>query len=275
MCAKAVPRSAARLLQATHSRTIHPPIPRTHPMNALSTLVLSSCLCLPLFAQEPPKPAEKAEQQQEKKQDAPKTLQLGARVDGKTTLTDIDGKPVTAHEFMGKITVVNFFSIQCPIQAAWDGRLAEIQKEFESQGVIFLHIDSNVTEIGEEPPKADGDKKPYDNVRQHLKEKGLPFRVLADHGNKIADFFEAKTTPHVYVFGQDGKLVYKGLVDDDQKNRNAEKRNNYLRSVLGKLTKNEKVEPFTTKEEGCTIKRVGAKGGRNEGERKKKENGGS
>ncbi|MFN8823924.1 MAG: hypothetical protein ACK501_03095, partial [Planctomycetota bacterium] len=82
-------------------------------MNALSTLVLSSCLCLPLFAQEPPKPAEKAEQQQEKKQDAPKTLQLGARVDGKTTLTDIDGKPVTAHEFMGKITVVNFFSIQC------------------------------------------------------------------------------------------------------------------------------------------------------------------
>jgi peroxiredoxin len=275
MCAKAVPPGAARLLQASRSPTILLPIPRTHPMNALSILVLSSCLCLPLFAQEPskePKPAEKAEQQQEKKQDAPKTLQLGARVDGKTTLTDIDGKPVTAHEFMGKITVVNFYSIQCPIQRAWDSRLAEIQKEFEAQGVIFLHIDSNVTEIGEEPPKADGDKKPYDNVRQHLKEKGLPFRVLADHGNKIADFFEAKTTPHVYVFGQDGKLVYKGLVDDDQKNRNAEKRTNYLRDVLGKLSKNEKVEAFTTKEEGCSIKRVGAKG---RGEGKKKENGGS
>ena len=258
-------------------------------MNSLSRLLLTSCLCLPLLAQEPPTPAPNptptpAEdtKQQEPKTDAPKKLQLGTRVDGKTMLSDIDGKPVRAQEFMGKITVVNFYSIQCPIQAAWDSRLAEIQKEFEAQGVIFLHIDSNVTEIGEEPPKADGEKKPYDNVRQHLKEKGLPFRVLADHGNKIADFFEAKTTPHVYVFGQDGKLVYKGLVDDDQKNRNAEKRNNYLRDVLGKLSKNEKIEAFTTKEEGCSIKRLGAKGGngrargeRNEGDRKKKENGGS
>ena len=220
-------------------------------MNTLSAWLLSFCLCLPLFAQEPakepPKPAEKAEQQ------APKTLQLGARVDGKTTLSDIDGKPVLAHEFMGKITVVNFYSIQCPVQAAWDSRLADIQKEFEGQGVVLLHIDSNVGEIGETPPAPEGDAKPYEKVRAHLKEKGLPFRVLADHGNKIADYFEARTTPHVFVFGQDGRLVYKGLVDDDQKNRNAEKRNNYLRDVVGKLLKNEKVEPFATKEEGLSL----------------------
>jgi thiol-disulfide isomerase/thioredoxin len=232
-------------------------------MNALSRLLLTSCLCLPLLAQEPPTPAPNptpapAEdtKQQEPKTDAPKKLQLGTRVDGKSMLSDIDGKPVRAQEFMGKITVVNFYSIQCPIQRAWDGRLAEIQKEFEGQGVVFLHIDSNVTEIGENPPAADAEPKPYTKIREHLAAQSLPFRVLADHGNKMADFFEAKTTPHVYVFGQDGKLVYKGLVDDDQKNRNAEKRNNYLRDTLGKLIKNEKVEPFATKEEGCSIKRV-------------------
>jgi thiol-disulfide isomerase/thioredoxin len=228
-------------------------------MNGLSRLLLTSCLCLPVSAQEPAKepPAPAADsKQQEPKTDGPKTLQLGTRVDGKTTLSDIDGKPVTAHEFMGKVTVVNFYSIQCPIQRAWDGRLAEIQKEFEGQGVVFLHIDSNVTEIGENPPAADGEQKPYGKIREHLQTQKLPFRVLADHGNKMADFFEAKTTPHVYVFGQDGKLVYKGLVDDDQKNRNADKRNNYLRDTLAKLIKNEKVEPFATKEEGCSIKRI-------------------
>lgn len=227
-------------------------------MNALSRLLLASCLCLPVLAQEPakepPAPAPDSKQQ-EPKTDAPKKLQLGTRVDGKSMLSDIDGKPVRAQEFMGKITVVNFYSIQCPIQRAWDGRLAEIQKEFEGQGVVFLHIDSNVTEIGENPPAAD-EQKPYAKIREHLAAQNLPFRVLADHGNKMADFFEAKTTPHVYVFGQDGKLVYKGLVDDDQKNRNADKRNNYLRDTLGKLIKNEKVEPFATKEEGCSIKRI-------------------
>lgn len=243
-------------------------------MNALSRLLLASSLCLPLLAQEPPKkdPAKPTtEQKQDPKADAPKTLQLGTRLDGKTTLTDIDGKPVMAHEFMGKVTVVNFYSIQCPVQQAWDSRLAEIQKEFEGQGVVFLHVNSNKTEIGETPPKPEGDAKPYQNIRDHLKAKGLPFRVLADHGNKIADLFEAKTTPHIYVFGQDGKLVYKGLVDDDQKNRNAEKRNNYLRDTLGKLLKNEKVEPFATKEEGCSIKRVATTTKKEEASDKKSE----
>ena len=228
-------------------------------MNTLIRTLLIPCLSLSLFAQEPakephkqnPAPAAPA------KQDAPKTLQLGARVNGGVTLTDLDGKAVKAQEFMGKLTVVNFFSIECPVQKAWDGRLAQIQKDFESQGVTFLHIDSNKTEIDVTKDNA----KPIDGIKAHLKEKGLPFRVLLDHGNKVADLFEAKTTPHVYVFGADGKLIYKGLVDDDQKDRNADKRTNHLRDVLGKLVKKEKVEPFATKEEGCSIKRVEAAAG--------------
>ena len=230
-------------------------------MTPLLRLALSSCLAFPLIAQEPdakPAPASAGKQEQ----DAPKTLQLGQRVNGATTLLDLDGKPVKAQDQMGKITVVNFYSIQCPIQRAWDKRLAEIQTEFGKQGVVFLHIDSNVTEIGAAPPAADGDEEPYAKVKEHLKKNELPFRVLADHGNKVADMFDAKTTPHIYVFGKDGKLVYKGLVDDDQKNQNADSRKNYLRDVLGSLLKGEKVEPFATKEVGCTIKRVSAGGGR-------------
>lgn len=242
-------------------------------MNILIRSLSIPCLLLPLLAQDPVKEAPKQDAPKTEapaQEAAPKTLQLGQRVNGDVVLSDIDGKPVKAHDFMGKITVVNFYSIQCPIQKAWDGRLAQIQKDLESQGVVFLHIDSNKTEVGEEPPKVEGDAKPYDNVRQHLKEKQLPFRVLVDHGNKVADMFEARTTPHVYVFGKDGKLVYKGLVDDDQKDRNATTRNNYLRDVLGKLLKSEEVKPFATKEEGCSIKRVGGggKGARGRGENK-------
>lgn len=213
-------------------------------------LVLS-LLALPLSAQDT-KPAPK---QEPAKQDAPAKLQLGARVNGAVTLTDLDGKSLKAQEQMGKLTVINFWSTQCPVQKAWDGRLAEIQKEYEGQGVTFLHIDSNSTEIGTSPE--DGKEK-VAKVREHLKEKQLPFRVLLDYGNKVADTFDAKTTPHVYVFGKDGRLVYRGLVDDDQKNANAEKRTNHLRDVLGKLVKGEKVEPFATKEQGCSIKRAPA-----------------
>src|SRR5262245_45571358 len=162
-------------------------------MNTMTRLFVLSLPCLPLFAQTPPAtptpaPAPAAapkEQSKEQPKEQPKVLQLGQRAGGDITLLDIDGKPQRAKDLMGKVTVVNFYSIQCPIQAGWDQRLAAIQKEFEAQGVVFLHIDSNVNEIGKEPQQAaEGQPKPYDKVREHLAKKGLPFRVLLDHGNK-------------------------------------------------------------------------------------------
>lgn len=238
-------------------------------MHPFSHCVLITCFALPLFAQDPPRPQPSPAPVSDplpepgkaapKPAEKPKVLELGGRIDGETTLVDIDGKAQKARDLLGKITVVNFYSIQCPVQAGWDNRLAQIQKDFEGQGVVFLHVDSNVGEIGATPPKAD-DSKPYEQIRKHLAGKQLPFRVLVDHGNKLADLFAAQTTPHVFVFGKDGRLVYKGLVDDDQRDRNADGRKNHLRDVLGKLAKDEKVEPFATREVGCAIKRVEAEG---------------
>lgn len=239
-------------------------------MNCLSSVVAFPFLVAAAFAQDPapaekPAPQEpKAEQKQDPEQkpakEEPKTLELGKRANGALTLKDIDGNEVRAADLMGKVTVVNFYSIQCPVQAQWDNRLAAIQKDFEEKGVVFLHVNSNVTEIGAEPPKVEGDAKPYEEVRQHLAEKKLPFRVLVDHGNKVADLFAATSTPHVYVFANDGRLVYKGLVDDDQRDAKKDTRTNYLRDVLGKLTQGDKVEPSATQEVGCAIKRAEGSG---------------
>ncbi len=109
------------------------------------------------FAQDAPPqdPAQppKAEANAATEKPAPKTLELGQRIDGELSLRDIDGQEQKAKDLMGKVTVINFYSIQCPVQAQWDERLAQIQKDFAEQGVVFLHIDSNVTEIGEKAPE--------------------------------------------------------------------------------------------------------------------------
>lgn len=242
-------------------------------MNLIPRLAAASLFLTLSLAQEPKpadsKPTEPApvgkptETEPAPKADAKKqakVLELGARIDGEIALQDIDGATVRARELMGKVTVVNFYSIQCPVQAQWDARLAEIQRDYQEQGVVFLHVDSNVTEIGAVAPKVEGEAKPYDEIRQHLAEKKLPFRVLVDHGNKVADLFAATSTPHVYVFGTDGKLVYKGLVDDDQRDAKKDTRKNHLRDLLGKLVKGEAVEPSSTNEVGCSIKRVEGSG---------------
>jgi peroxiredoxin len=235
-------------------------------MNTMTRLFVLSLPCLPLFAQAPPAkptpapaPAVAPKEQPPEQPKESKVLQLGQRASGSITLLDIDGQPQRAKDLMGKVTVINFYSIKCPIQAAWDQRLAAIQKEFEAQGVVFLHIDSNEDEIGKEPPQTnEGQTKPYENVRAHLAKKGLPFRVLVDHGNKVADLFGAEATPHVYVFGNDGRLVYRGLVDSDQRDKDPDGRKNYLRDTLSTLLKGDKVEPFATTAVGCGIHRVKA-----------------
>jgi thiol-disulfide isomerase/thioredoxin len=227
-------------------------------MQALS-LVLTSTLLLGAAAAQEPAPAPKpvpADASTAKPAAAMK-LTLGSRLDGLTTLKDLDGNDHKAKSYMGKIVVVNFFSIQCPIQKAWDPTLTEIQTKYADK-VVFLNIDSNVTEIGAEPAKAGGDAKPYANIREHLKERKLPYTVLVDHGNVVADIFEARATPHVFVFGANGKLVYRGAIDDDQKREKGDGAKRYLVETLDKLIAGETVEPYETNAVGCTIKRVKA-----------------
>jgi len=220
--------------------------------------VLAAAMLPFAAAQEPAREGRKEQRIEKQKPPQPKSLLLGERVNAEVTLHDLDGKPQRAGDLMGKITVVNFFSIRCPMQRGWNERLARIQREFAPKEVVFLHVDSNVDEIGEKPPKppAKG-PKPYHQLRLFLQKNDLPFRVLVDHRNVVADMFQAKTTPQVYVFGRDGRLCYKGLVDDDEKDRRPDSRNDYLRDVLGKLVAGKEVKPFETKEVGGAIKRVG------------------
>lgn len=242
-------------------------------MRKLPSFALLATLTAGLYAQDPVKPDAKGTAPAVDKT-AAKTLALGMRANGGLTLKDIDGNEVKAKSLQGKITVVNFYSIQCPIQAAWDKRLAAVQKEFAPKDVVFLNINSNRTEIGDTAPTPKEGEKAYGDIRSHLQDKDLPYRVLVDHGNVVADAFGAKTTPDLFVFGKDGKLVYRGLIDDDQRGDRGEKATRYLHDVVSQLVAGEKVEAFETKPAGCTIKRMpkakmeatGASAGKGDGE---------
>lgn len=238
-----------------------------------------------LFAQEPnrpnppsppqpPQPAPATEKPQEPQ--APKTISLGQRLPEATALKDIDGKEHKAADYKGKLVVLNFFSIQCPIQAAWDPTLAALQREYEAKGVVFLNIDSNTTEIDKPVPEGEG-AKPYAAIRAHLAKKELPYTVLVDHGNKVADLLQASATPHVFVFAKDGRLVYRGLIDDDQRRSKGDAAKRYLADTLDQLLAGAKVEPSETQPVGCSIKRARSDGdgpGRGQRQRGRQRSGG-
>ncbi len=239
-------------------------------------LVLGFCLAAsPLAAapQEPVVPPEPEATEREKPESQqPKLLELGGKLPAPLALTDIDGAAVRSQALLGKVVVVNFWSFTCPIMKGWESRLKAIHDEYTDREVVFLMVNSNVGngEIGDAEPAKEGDK-PYAKIRGYLAEHELPYRVLVDQGSKVADVFQARTTPDVYVFDPKGVLVYRGLIDDDPRGNKGEKTTHHLRGVLDMLLAGEAVEPKATTPIGCGIKRPateGAGGRRGRGRRR-------
>lgn len=100
-----------------------------------------------------------------------------------------------------KVVVLAFLGIECPLAASYAPKLAEISRDFEEKGVGFFGVDAN----SQDGPVAIG---------RFAEKHGLPFPVLKDVGNDLADRLGAERTPEVFVLDGSRAVVYRGRVDD-------------------------------------------------------------
>jgi peroxiredoxin len=207
---------------------------------------------------EPPQSDAKQEKEPSKK---PQHLEVGDQVDRSLALKDIWGKKHRLADFENKTLVIVFYSIQCPYMVPALPKLKSIQKDYAERGVQLLAINSNKTEIGLHPQKPveqkDGTMQvPYFAQVEHHKKHKVNFPVLVDHGNKVADLFRARTTPHCFVIDKQGKLRYAGGLDNDPRGKKDKDREAYVRNALDAVLAGEKVTKAETRRYGCSIKRV-------------------
>jgi peroxiredoxin len=158
-------------------------------------------------------------------------------------LTTIDGKAFALSTAAKdhKAVVVMFISTQCPYSNAYNDRMKEMANAYASRGVQFVGINSNKTEDAAE-------------VASHAKSHGHTFPIMKDPDNKVADLYDARHTPTVYVVDSQGKLRYAGRIDD-QTNA-ADVKSPDLKNALDALLADQPIEKTTTKAFGCSIKRV-------------------
>lgn len=181
-------------------------------------------------------------------------LEPGQKLDDKAVVFDLDGKPHKLRDLLGKVTVVNFHSIKSAPQREADARLQELEKSYGKRGVSFLHINSNADEVGLKPQKPSADPrspKPYSRLRKHLDKHKLDLRMFADHHNRVADRLGALTTPHVFVFSQDGTLIYRGCIAYNERT--------LLVDALDKLVAGKAVQPHEHYPFGSAISRAEAR----------------
>ncbi len=168
-------------------------------------------------------------------------LAIGAPLEA-FSLSDINSKTLSVKELKGaKGTVFVFLSAQCPVVKGYVERIQAVAKDYSGKGINFVGINSNSTED-------------LAWVKSNA-EANYKFPMLIDSGNKVADKWGASVTPEVYFFDADGKLAYRGGIDNDRRGDNVTK--NYLRDALDNALAGKAIAEKETNAFGCTIKRLG------------------
>ena len=166
------------------------------------------------------------------------------------TLNDLEGKPLSFKDLRGKVVIVHFWSHRCPAEKHGDPVFKSLEKYYAGKDVVMVGIVSNQDELGPEPAKDAKYEDLYANLKKKIKEVGHTHRILADHGNKVSDLFQAKSTPHCFVIDAKGKLAYAGALDDDQKGEKGEGATVYVRDAADALLAGNEVAVKDTKPYG-------------------------
>ncbi|HEX8396468.1 MAG TPA: thioredoxin family protein [Pyrinomonadaceae bacterium] len=169
------------------------------------------------------------------------TVAIGAKVEN-FTLADTEGKQRSFNDLKGKNgALIVFMSAQCPVVKGYAERINALAKDYQAKGITVIGMNSNATES-------------LDYVKSNMTERSYSFPMLIDKGNVIADKFGATVTPEVYLFDKDGKLVYRGAIDNDRSGESITARP--LQDAVDATLGGKAVAKTETKAFGCSIKRA-------------------
>ena len=161
-------------------------------------------------------------------------------------LLSLDGKTETirlGEDF--EFTVLCFTGVECPLAKLYAPRLVQIAEEFSDRSVGFIGINSNQQDSLVE-------------FAEFATRNSIPFKCYKDMDNVVADQFEVKRTPEVVVVDRNGRVKYRGRIDDQYLpgiSRPQPQRQD-LRIALQELTSDQAVSIARTEPDGCLIGRV-------------------
>lgn len=164
------------------------------------------------------------------------------------TFSDVNGTAHRLSAFRGKTVVLEWLNPACPyVQRHYrSGNLPALQTAAAAGGVVWLQVNSNA--MGDLEPKASLDWQRKQNV--------VATAYIRDVAGTLGRHFGAEKTPHVFVIGPNGTLVYQGAIDDQPSGSVATVGNarNFVKEALAALKAGRPMEPGRTEPYGCAVK---------------------
>lgn len=158
-----------------------------------------------------------------------------------------NGKWVSINDSKKTNGVLVIFSCNtCPYVVGQESRIINIQNQAQRMQIGVVIINSN------EDKRVGDDSK--DAMKKYATEQKYSAPYVVDSMSVVADAFGATRTPECFLFDKDGKLVYRGSIDDSPKDEAAVKQH-YLLDAMTAVSKGNAVAVGTSVSSGCSIKR--------------------
>lgn len=187
--------------------------------------------------------------------DGEKELKVGKSMPSENVeLISTEGDTTSLLDQMGDNGLVVIFSCNtCPFVVGndsfdgWERQYNDLHQMAEQYSVNLVLVNSNEA-------KREGVDS-LEEMKKRAGEKGYTMPYLMDKDHVVADSFGAKTTPHIYFFNGNKKLIYTGSIDNSWDSKRKEDIS-YLANALEQNGGGTKVKQKATQPKGCSIKRT-------------------
>ncbi|MGK7874794.1 MAG: thioredoxin family protein [Xenococcaceae cyanobacterium] len=159
----------------------------------------------------------------------------------------VSGKTISLGTFADKKALLVMFICQhCPFVKHVKQELAQIGKDYANKELGIVAISAN--DVANYP-----DDSP-DKLKKMAQELDFNFYLCYDESQETAKAYTAACTPDFFLFDADGKLVYRGQLDDSRPNNDKPVTGKDLRSVIDAVLSGKEVSPDQKPSIGCNIK---------------------
>jgi peroxiredoxin len=159
----------------------------------------------------------------------------------------VTGRAVSRKDVAGpKGLLAMFICRHCPFVKHVENELAKIGRDYAGRGVGIVAISSNdVTSHPEDSPT---------KLAYQAQELNLNFPYLFDESQDVARAYDAQCTPDFFLYDGQGRLVYRGQLDDSRPGSEIPVTGSDLRAALDAVIAGRAVSREQRPSIGCNIK---------------------
>jgi len=194
-------------------------------------------------------------------QEVPKVLPIGSPAPD-FSLPGIDGKTHRLADYASaKALCLIFTCNHCPDSVGAAARMQQLHQDYKDKGVALVAVNPN------HPDSLRPDELGYSPYNDSFEEMApfaadykWSFPYLYDgEKQELATACGAQSTPHVFLFNSDRKLVYTGRIDDGGRNPGPVEKS-ILRDALDAVLAGKEIAEPVTRSFGCSTKWLFKKG---------------